>query len=245
MNELNLKKIELKSFNKTIWSNISNTMKKYNMIEKNDKIALGFSGGKDSILLFHAFLRLKKILNFNFEIFPIFIFDTNCETSKIEIKNYINSYDYELIIKEINIGKILKEKNIKSPCSMCSRLRRGIIYSEMQKLKINKLALGHHLDDIIETYLMNLFFQGNKKIMQPCYISKEYNIKIIRPLSCVKEKNIISYMKKGNFKIFEKKCQYLLKRNNIRTKIKDIINTLDNSSKNNDIRSVIKKALDL
>ncbi|NLK63010.1 MAG: tRNA 2-thiocytidine(32) synthetase TtcA [Fusobacteria bacterium] len=239
-----LNSIESKGFNKILWNRAGKAMHKYNMIESNDRIAIGISGGKDSMVLFNTLVRLKLIVDFEFEIFPIYISYTDNIENISNIKNYINSLGYDLIIKTTNIRNIVfTEKNESNPCALCSRLRRGSLYTLMNDLNLNKLALGHHLDDIIETYFMNMFYQGNIKQMLPKYISEEYGFHIIRPLSYVTENTIIKYTNKVDIPILISDCSYNNSKESKRKKMKDIINLLEKDNK--DIRSCIKKALDI
>ena len=107
----------------------------------------------------------------------------------------------------------------------------------MREQNINKLALGHHKDDIIETFLMNVFYQGNMKMMLPSYISEEYGVRVIRPLSYVEEKDIIRYVKKQNLPVVKSDCPYETSENSKRLRVKNLIKDL--TMENKDVRSVI------
>ncbi len=150
--------IESKGFNKLLWNPIGKAMHRFNMIEAGDRVAVGISGGKDSIVLFNALVRIKKIANLDFEIIPIHIHMKEDLSDLSELTAYIKKFGYDLKVIETNLGNLVKEKN---PCFLCGRLRRGILYTFMKENSINKLALGHHKDDIIETFLLNIIYQGN------------------------------------------------------------------------------------
>ena len=203
-----LAKIEGRGFGKTIWTKVGKAMHDYNMIEAGDKIAVGISGGKDSMLTLNALYRVKKIANIDFEIIPIHIHSNTDKETYEKTKKYIESLGLELMVEETNLESILfGEEEVKNPCFLCGRIRRGILYRIMKEKNINKLALGHHKDDIIETFLMNVFYQGNMKMMKPSYTSKEYGVRVIRPLSYVEEKDISLVFMESN----EKKCYELCK----------------------------------
>ena len=249
LNELNdreiLTYIQSKGYEKSLWNPIGKAMHSFNMIEAGDKIAVGISGGKDSLVTLNALIRVKKIANIDFEIIPIHIHPKEDLSDFTEVNKYIQKMGLELKTVETNLNEILfgedGEKKEKNPCFLCGRIRRGILYRVMKEEGINKLALGHHKDDIIETFLMNIFYQGNRNIMKPAYISKEYDVMVIRPLSFVEEKDIINYSKKLSLPIIKTKCPYEDSSDSKRLKVKNIIKDL--SIENKDVRSVILNSI--
>lgn len=230
--------IQDKGYEKTIWSPIGKAMSDFSMVEDGDRVAVGVSGGKDSLTVLNALVRVKKISRVNFDIIPIHIHPEE-EGGKYEgIINYCKNLGLELQIIKTTIGEsILENQEIKNPCFMCARVRRGLLYKEMKKQNINKLALGHHKDDIIETFLLNVFYQGNIGVMKPAYDSEEYKVKVIRPLAYVEEKDIIKYSKKLNMPILINECPYEKSDNSKRLKVKKLIAEIAKDSPN--IRSVI------
>ncbi|TDT70532.1 tRNA(Ile)-lysidine synthase TilS/MesJ [Hypnocyclicus thermotrophus] len=237
-----LEYIESNGFNKTLLNMSGKAMHKYNMIEDGDRIAIGVSGGKDSLTLINILYRVKQISNINFDIIPIHIHPNTDTSNTLHIKKYIESLRLKLKIIETDLEKFLfEEGNIKNPCFLCGRIRRGILYTYLKENNINKLALGHHKDDIIETYLMNIFYQGNTHSMRPSYFAKEYEIQVIRPLAFVEESTTIKYSKKINLPILKSSCPYETSDNSRRLKIKNLIKEL--SIDNPDIRSSILNAL--
>lgn len=233
-----LGRIEGKGFGKTIWSPIGRAMHHYNMIEEGDRIAVGISGGKDSLTTLNALVRVKKITRINFDIIPIHIHpDTDAETYE-EVFKYCKELGLELQMEPTNLSEMLfGENKVKNPCFLCGRIRRGILYRMMKEQNINKLALGHHKDDIIETFLMNVFYQGNMKMMLPSYVSPEYGVKVIRPLAYVEEKDIIRYVRRQNLPVVKSNCPYETSENSKRLRVKNLIKEL--SQENKDVRSVI------
>lgn len=230
--------IENKNFSKTIWSPVGRAMHKYNMIEAGDRIAVGVSGGKDSLTTLNALVRIKKIANLDFEIIPIHIHPNTDKASFEIIEKYCEKLELKLQVEHTNLSDMLfGEKEVKNPCFLCGRIRRGILYRIMKEQGINKLALGHHKDDIIETFLMNVFYQGNMKMMKPCYLSEEYGVTVIRPLAFVEEKDIIRYVNKLELPVVKSDCPYEISENSRRLRIKNLIKEI--SLENKDVRSVI------
>ncbi len=171
----------------------------YGMIEDGDKIAIGLSGGKDSLLMVYLFSALKKFYPKKFEAIAITIDmgfkDT--DKSKLEgLKTECEKSDIPFIVEKTDIGAILfdirKETN---PCSLCSKLRRGALNTVALKNGCNKLALGHHADDLIETFMLSLFYEGRLSAFQPITYLSKTGISVIRPMLFIEEKNIVAYMK--------------------------------------------------
>lgn len=237
-----LEYIQGKNFEKTLWSPIGKAMHEYNMLENGDKVAVGISGGKDSLTVLNALVRIKKIANIDFEIIPIHIHPVEKGEKYKEIEAYCEKLGTKLeVIKTSISDEIQNNKNVKNPCFLCSRIRRGILYRIMKERGINKLVLGHHKDDLIETFLLNVFYQGNLGVMKPAYESREYGVKVIRPLAYVEEKDIIRYSKKLGLPILKNECLYETSENSKRLKIKKLIEKF--SKEDSDIRSIVLKSI--
>lgn len=234
--------IQDKNFEKTLWSPIGKAMADYSMIEDGDRIAVGISGGKDSLTVLNALIRIQKISKVKFELFPIHIHPVEEGGNYGEIEEYCKKLGVNLQVIETSIGEsILTNKDLKNPCFMCARVRRGLLYKEMKAQNINKLVLGHHKDDIVETFLLNVFYQGNLGVMKPAYDSEEYGLRVIRPLAYVEEKEIIKYAKKLKLPILHNDCPYETSDNSKRLKMKKMIEELSKESPN--IRSVILNSI--
>ena len=230
--------IQDKGFEKSLWSPIGKAMHDYNMIEEGDRVAIGISGGKDSLTVLNALIRIQKISGIKFEIFPIHIHPVEEGGKYEDIKEYCRKLGTELQVIETSIGEsILTNDELKNPCFMCARVRRGILYKAMKEQNINKLVLGHHKDDIVETFLLNVLYQGNMGVMKPAYDSEEYGLKVIRPLAYVEEKETIRYAKKLGLPILHNDCPYETSDNSKRLKVKKMIEELSKDSPN--IRSVM------
>ncbi len=190
-----------------IVSKLRKAIEDYNMIEDGDKIAVGLSGGKDSITLLMGLKNLQIFYPKKFEIIAISInpgfefFDSNflketCE--KIGVK-YIEEKTH---IKEI----VFDIRNEKNPCSLCANLRRGILNSVAIREGCNKIALGHNEDDVLETFFLNLLYGGSINTFAPVSYMDRSEITLIRPLIYVPEKSIKTFVKKNEIKVMNKCC---------------------------------------
>ena len=179
----------------------------YNMIEDGDKIAVALSGGKDSITMLHAFKALQRFYPKKFNIIAISIdpgfefFDTDF------LQNMCNKLEIPLFIEKSNAKEIVfdirKEKN---PCSLCANLRRGIINSVAIREGCNKIALGHNEDDVLETFLLNLFYTGSINTFSPVSYMDRSKITLIRPLIYTSEKDTRRFVRKNNLEVMPKVC---------------------------------------
>ena len=190
-----------------ILSHMRKAIEDYKMIEENDKIAVCLSGGKDSITMLNAFKNLQIFYPKKFDIIAISInpgfenFNTSflqktCD--KLEIPLFIENSNAKEIVFDLR-----KEKN---PCSLCANLRRGAINSVAVREGCNKIALGHNQDDVLETFLLNLFYAGNIGTFAPISYMSRSNVTLIRPLVYTPEKEIKRFVKKNNIEIMEKVC---------------------------------------
>lgn len=190
-----------------ILSYVRKAIDDYNMIEDGDKIAVGLSGGKDSITLLMALKNLqifypKKFeviaisINPGFEFFNSDFLKTTCERIGVQ---YVEEKTH---IKEI-VFDIREEKN---PCSLCANLRRGILNSVAIREGCNKIALGHNEEDVLETFLLNLFYAGSIGTFSPKSYMNKSEITLIRPLIYAPEKYIQNFVKRNNIKVMSKAC---------------------------------------
>lgn len=181
----------------------------YNMIEDGDRVAVGVSGGKDSVTLLEGLAKLRKFYPKRFEVVAITL-DLGfggMETDLTPISHLCDKLDVEYIIKRTKIGEIVfdirKEAN---PCSLCATLRRGCLHNVVLEAGCNKLALGHHLDDSVETFLMNLIYEGRIGCFSPVTYLSRKNIHMIRPMIYVPEQQIIDNIAANNLPIIKNPC---------------------------------------
>lgn len=204
----------------------------YKMIEENDKIAIGLSGGKDSISLLLALNDLRKFYPKKFDICAITVslgFDGSDFTPMEELCKKID-VDYHVI--DTQIGEIIfdarKESN---PCSLCAKMRKGALNNKADELGCNKIALGHNRDDIIETFMMSLIFEARISTFQPVSFLEKKKLFSIRPLMYVPESDIKGYIRKNNLPIIKNPCPANgnTKRQEMKYLIKDLCRKYDNA----------------
>ncbi|MGO3912359.1 tRNA 2-thiocytidine biosynthesis TtcA family protein [Enterococcus viikkiensis] len=198
-----------KKDNQSYYNPVRRAILNHQMIEPGDKVAIGMSGGKDSttLLVLLDRIRRQRRLGFDFEIVPIMLdmgFE-DCDTTPM--KEFVESMGYELEIVPTNIAKVVFEiREEKSPCSLCAKLRRGILYNRASELGCQKVALGHHVDDALETYFMNFLFHGRLNSFEPKSYLTKTNVTLIRPMIYLEEKQIIRFVKREELPVVFNPC---------------------------------------
>jgi len=179
----------------------------YKMIENGDKIAVGLSGGKDSITLLMGLKALQRFYEKDFDIIAISV-NPGFEFFNSEfLKNICKKIGVEYIEEESHIKEIVFDiRNEKNPCSLCANLRRGILNSIAIREGCNKIALGHNEDDVLETFFLNLLYGGNLNTFAPKSYMDRSKITLIRPLIYAPEKSIKTFIKKNNIEVMPKVC---------------------------------------
>lgn len=183
-----------KKYRKYIWSPFIKAIKDYQLIEEGDVIAIAISGGKDSLLMAKLFQMLHRHSKINFT--PVFIsMDPGFnEVNKKNLMDNCKHLDLPVHFFDSDIFEVAGRISGDYPCYMCARMRRGFLYARAQELGCNKLALGHHFDDVIETTLLNVLYAGNFKTMLPkLHASNFEGLELIRPLYYVREESIKSF----------------------------------------------------
>ncbi|WP_353893811.1 ATP-binding protein [Proteinivorax hydrogeniformans] len=201
-------------------------VEEYNLIEPNDKIAVGLSGGKDSSTLFYILTVLKKQFPFDFELVPITLdMGFDAEVDLVPLKKFVSELEYDLIVEPTDIAKIIFDiRQEKNPCSLCANLRRGALNNIAKDYGCNKVALGHHLDDGIETFFMNLLYNSKMAIFKPKTYLDRKDITVIRPLLAVEEKSIKNIINAKNIPVIHNPCP--ADKNTKREEIKELVNEL-------------------
>ena len=225
-------------FRKTIYAKVMNACETYNLIQPNDKIAVCISGGKDSMLLAKCLQELKEHGNIPFELIFISMNPGYNQENLEKIKENAKKLNIDIEFFDAPIfqyTKTLKE----NPCYLCARMRRGYLYSYAKKRGCNKIALGHHADDVIETTLLGLLYSNEITFMRPKLRSKNYEgMELIRPLYEVKEESIIHWKKYHNLDFIACACplqeDYKKDSNSKRNEIKQIIQDLKKYNKHVD-----------
>jgi len=195
--------IEEEKLNRKIKKTVWNVINEYDMIENGDKIMICLSGGKDSYTMLDIMMQIQKASVFNFEIVAVNLDQKQPGFPEEVLPNYLTKVGANFKIIEEDTYSIVKEKTPegKTTCSLCSRLRRGNLYTAAENLGCNKIMLGHHRDDIIETFFLNLFFAGKIETMPAKYKTNDDRFIVLRPLAFVKEKDIIRLAEIRNYPI--------------------------------------------
>ncbi len=212
-----------------IVSHVRAAVDDYNMIQEGDRIAVGVSGGKDSLVLLEALLRLKRFYPKHFTVVAITLdmrfYKENGDYS--EIKKICDEYDAEYIVRPTDLYEIIFEVRKESnPCALCARMRRGMLHETAKEQGCNKIALGHHLDDAAETFIMNLLLESRVGCFAPVTYLSRRDITMIRPLIYVREREVEETVKRLQIPVIESKCPA-----NEKTKREDIKNLLNDLSK--------------
>lgn len=197
----------------------------FDMIEDGDKIAVGLSGGKDSITLLHALYYLQKFYPKKFELMAITI-HPGSETFKTdELEKMCKDLGVEYVVYNSNIAEVVFDiRKEKAPCSLCANMRRGMLNSVAIEHGCNKIALGHHADDVMETLLMSLFLNGKIHTFSPVTYLSRSDVKVIRPFIYVDEKMTRITAKHNNYPVVGKCCPLdgFTKREYMKDLIKDL-----------------------
>ena len=184
----------IKKFRKDIWRMFTKAISDYELIKENDKIMVCISGGKDSFLLAKCLEELKKHGKINFELCYVTMNPGYNEENKEKIINNAKLLNIPLEMFDSDIFEVAYKLNPENPCYMCARMRRGHLYNKAKELGCNKIALGHHFDDVIETTLLSMFYGAEIKTMMPKLHSDNFqDIELIRPLYLVKESAIMAW----------------------------------------------------
>ena len=179
----------------------------YDMIQNGDRIGVGISGGKDSLALLYALASLSKFHPANFTVYGITV-DLGFENQDFEIiKKFCNKLQVPYSIVNTQIAPIVFEKRKESnPCSLCSKMRKGALNEEAKRLGINKIAYAHHMDDVVETLLLSLFYEGRIHTFEPVTYLEQTELTLIRPMLYVKERDIIGFCNKYDLPVAKRAC---------------------------------------
>lgn len=197
-----------KKYRKEIWGPFVGAVKRYNLIEENDKIAVCISGGKDSMLLAKLMQMLQKHSEVPFElIFLVMDPGYNPENRKKIIEN-AEILNIPITVFETDIFSVAN-KTDQSPCYLCARMRRGHLYSKAKEYGCNKIALGHHMSDVIETVVMSMFYSSQLQSMPPKLKSTNFEgMELIRPMYCINEESILAWKRYNNLEFIQCACRF-------------------------------------
>ena len=232
----------IKKYRKELWSPFARAIDNYKLINENDKIMVCISGGKDSFLLAKCIEEIQRHGKVKFEARYVVM---NPGYNELNLKKIIENakiLNLNIEIFESDIFSSVENVNFKSPCYMCARMRRGYLYNKARELGCNKIALGHHMDDVIETTLLSMFYSSEVKTMMPKLHSDNYpGIELIRPLFLIREKDIIIWAKSNGLDFINCACKFtersaidenLSKRKEMKNLIKEMSKTNPNVAVN-------------
>ncbi len=227
----------IKTYRKHIWARFIKAIREYDLIKNGDKIAVAISGGKDSLLLAKLFQELHKHGNKNFDL-EFIAMDPGYKKEIRELLEENCKYlDIPVHIYDANIFEVADEIARDNPCFMCARMRRGALYGKAQELGCNKLALGHHFNDVIETTMLNVLCSANFKAMMPKLKAKNFkNMELIRPMYHIKEEYIERFIKSSGIQALDCACTVAAKKTGSkRYEVKVLIESLKKNFKDVDM----------
>ena len=227
-----IEKSIIKKYRKEIWSRFVRAIKDYELINEGDKIMVCISGGKDSFLLAKCMQEIKRHGQVDFDVKYVCMNPGYSEKNLLMIMENAKTLDIPLEIFNSDVFKVAEKLAEENPCYMCARMRRGFLYSKAQELGCNKIALGHHFDDVVETTLLSMFYGSEIKTMMPKLHSDNFDgLELIRPLYLVKERDIINWRNSNNLTFLNCACKFTE-----RVSIEG-----DRVSKRKEIKELIKK----
>lgn len=197
-----------KKFHKSIWSKFTAALNEYDLIQENDKIAVCISGGKDSMLMAKLFQELKRHNKFNFELVFLVMDPGYSPENRAIIEKNAKMLNVPITVFESNIFESVLHIE-KSPCYICARMRRGYLYNKAKELGCNKIALGHHYDDVIETVLMGMLYGGQVQTMMPKLHSTNFEgMELIRPMYLIRESEIKHWRDYNDLHFIQCACKF-------------------------------------
>lgn len=203
----------------------------YNMIEEGDRIAVGVSAGKDSLTLLCALAGLRRFYPKKFDLIAVTVdmgFEPKQDLSPIAALCSELGVEYHVVPSEIYkiIFVVRKEKN---PCSLCAKMRRGALHNAAKELGCTSVALGHHFDDVVETFMLNLFFEGRLGCFSPVTYLSRVGIKLIRPMLYMPEKDVAEFARKNELPVLSSPCP--ADKNTQREEMKQLLRKLERENR--------------
>ena len=198
----------IKKYRKTLWNPFVAAVKRYELIESGDKIAVCISGGKDSMLMAKLLQQLQRHSEIPFELVFLVMDPGYNEINRKKIESNAELLHIPITVFETNIFEVANNTD-ESPCYLCARMRRGHLYSQAKSLGCNKIALGHHLSDVIETTLIGMFYGSQLQGMLPKLHSTNFEgMTLIRPMYCINEEDILSWKRYNDLEFIQCACRF-------------------------------------
>ncbi len=197
-----------KKYRKSLWTPFIKAIKTYELIQEGDKIAVCISGGKDSMLMAKLTQMLQRISEVDFEVVYLVMDPGYNEINRQKIESNAKLLEIPITIFETDIFEVANNTD-DSPCYLCARMRRGHLYNKAKELGCNKIALGHHFSDVIETTVMGMFYGSQLQAMLPKLHSKNFEgMELIRPMYCIHEDDIISWRRYNELEFIQCACRF-------------------------------------
>lgn len=197
-----------KKFRKALWAPFVAGVRQYELIKEGDKVAVCLSGGKDSMLMAKLMQGLHRFSDVPFEARYIVMDPGYNEINLQKVLDNAKLLEVPISVFSTDIFNVVAETD-RSPCYLCARMRRGALYSEAQKLGCNKIALGHHFSDVVETVLMGMLYGAQIQTMMPKLHSTNFpGMELVRPMYCVHEDDIISWMRYNDLSFIQCACRF-------------------------------------
>lgn len=220
----------IKKYRKALWNPFISAVKQYELINAGDKIAVCISGGKDSMLMAKLLQMLQRISDIPFDLVFLVMDPGYNEINRQKIESNAELMHIPITVFESDIFAIADSTD-KTPCYLCARMRRGHLYNKAKELGCNKIALGHHFSDVIETTLIGMFYGSQLQAMMPKLHSQNFEgMELIRPMYCINEEDILAWKRYNNLEFIQCAC---------RVTEKNAISG-DNGSKRQEIKNLIK-----
>ncbi len=198
----------IKTYRANLWAKFVKAIKEYQLLKPNDHVCVCISGGKDSMLMAKLFQELKRHSDFEFEVTYLLMDPGYNEYNRNLIMHNLEVLNIPVVKRNTDIFEIANSQE-KNPCYLCAKMRRGALYRIAQDLGCNKIALGHHYDDVIETTLMNMLNAGSFQTMLPKLHSENYEgMELIRPMYLIRESDILRWCKYNDLKFIQCACRF-------------------------------------
>ena len=224
----------IKKYRKEIWSKFIKAVKDYELIKENDRVMVCISGGKDSFLLAKCIQELERHGKVPFTAEYVVMNPGYSEKHRDNILENAKTLNIPIKVFESDIFEVVDKISYDSPCYMCAKMRRGYLYNKAKELGCNKIALGHHFNDVIETTLLSMFYGSEVKTMMPKLHSDNFEgIELIRPLYLVEEASIISWKNTNELTFINCACRF--------TENVTLTNNSNSVSKRKEIKELIKE----
>jgi tRNA(Ile)-lysidine synthase TilS/MesJ len=198
----------IKKFRRELWNPFIYAVKKYELVRENDKIAVCISGGKDSMLMAKLMQQLQRYSDVPFELVYLVMDPGYNEINRQKIESNAQLLHVPITVFETNVFEVANSTD-QNPCYLCARMRRGYLYSKAKELGCNKIALGHHFNDVIETTIMGMFYGSQLQGMMPKLHSTNFEgMELIRPMYCIHEEDIIAWRQYNQLEFIQCACRF-------------------------------------